>query len=315
MSPGYITEDDVHHVLERELGQYFGKECMLTQSGYVANAGLMHAICDEHTVLYADSRLHASFHAGFRDRGAQVHFNAHNNMEQLEANIKAHGPGIILVESLYSITGLFTPLHKVVELKNKYGCVLVLDESHTLGVYTSKGYAHMLGLDSQVEFITSSLAKAWCTRAGIVLAPSISFVRENSYPFIFSSALVRNDITRIRAVFQVIKGADDRREKLMAAATLLRKEVSKIASVFDTPIPSPIVSIKCKNEEEMTRLHRHLSANGIMAAPFFAPTTPRKSPVLRMTVNSNIDTKSVFAISKAVDSFYANANAQPTARL
>lgn len=307
MSSAFLTADDPHFRLEKEMGDWFGKQCQLAQSGYAANVGLMHAICKPGMNVYVDLFLHMSFYDGFAARRVKVHSNKPNNYADLEANIQKHGPGIILIESVYSINGAFSPLEEIVRIKKKYGCVLVVDESHSFGIIGSKGYVHMLGLQDDVDFVTASLSKAYSTRAGIVFGTNAVYIKENSLSYIFSSALMRNDIVRIRAMWEVITAADDRREKLQAASRLLRSEMSKIANIIKIvgPVPPAIISLRVKDEDEMANLHRHLSSRGILAAPFFAPATAPNYPIIRFTVNSNITPDDVARVSSAITEFYS----------
>ncbi|KAF3920482.1 hypothetical protein ABW20_dc0106726 [Dactylellina cionopaga] len=260
---------DPHFELEREMGEWFGKQCYLAQSGYAANVGLMHAICSPGMNVYVDLFLHMSFNDGLAARNVRVHTNKPNDWVNLEENIQKNGPGLILVESLYSSTGTLAPLLEVVRIKKKYNCVLVVDESHSFGLYgdQGKGLVHLNGLLESVDYVTASLSKAYSTRAGVIFANNAVYVKETSYLFIFSSALMRNDIARIRAMWEVIKAADDRRHRLFESSQLLRCTLSKATSVIkvdsEADITSPIVSVQCKDENDML-------------VPTSQPTTLRK---------------------------------------
>ncbi|KAL4942754.1 hypothetical protein BDV06DRAFT_235198 [Aspergillus oleicola] len=222
----------------------------------------------------------------------------------LESNIKKYGPGLILVESIYSTSGAFAPLEAIVKVKKENNCILVVDESHSFGLYGHQGLGllHDKNLVNDVEYVSASLAKAYATRAGIVFANDALYVKEHSYPFIFSSGLVQNDIVRLRAIWEVIKAADDRRERLTSIATLMRTEMNKVASVVDglKNTPCSIVSIHLKNEEQLADLHRFLSARGILAAPFVAPATSPELPVLRFTVHCDVSEKDVRVVTEVV---------------
>ncbi|KAF9350598.1 hypothetical protein BGX26_011260, partial [Mortierella sp. AD094] len=284
-----LLEDDTLHLkLESSLSQYYGKECILTQSGYVANTGLMHAICEPGMHIYTDKFTHASFFDGLRAKGTKLHVSPHNDLAHMEANMKKHGPGLIIIETLYSSNGTFAPVEEVIALKYKYGCILVVDESHTLGIYGTHGYLHMLGVEDDVDYITASLAKTFCTRAGIIMGSSALFVKENSLPYIFSSALTENDIVRLECMLEVIKNADDRRERLMRVSHELREGLVPIANVIRTPIPSPIICLEVESELKVAKLNRHLALKGITAAVFVWPTRPRDLPVVRMTAHSEL---------------------------
>ncbi|KAG0196343.1 hypothetical protein BGX28_010264, partial [Mortierella sp. GBA30] len=302
-SPMLLEFDSLHAKLERDLGQYYGKECVLAQSGYAANSGLMHAICTPGMHVYVDKYTHASFLEGLRSVGTNVHVCPHNDTASMESQITKYGSGLIIIESLYSNSGSFCPITTILELKHKYGCVLVVDESHSLGIYGKHGYLHMLGIDKEVDFITASLAKAFCTRAGIILGGNAVFIKENSWSYVFSSSLTGEEVVRIESTLEVIKGADDRREKLMVASHSLREGLARVTDVVKTHIPSPIICLDFDCEEKAAALHRYLASKGIVAAPFIWPARPRKRPTLRITVHSGVTSLDVTAIIAAVSSY------------
>ncbi|KAI8073293.1 Aminotransferase, class I and II [Gongronella butleri] len=298
MSSLFLASQDVHGQLEKDMAEYFGKQCVLTQSGYAANVGLMHALCDSSTHVYADQILHASFRDGLKAQGAMVHRFLHNDAKDLEAKIKEHGPGIIIVESVYSVPGDFAPIHDVVRLKHTYGCLLVVDESHSLGIFGRRGLMYEENIDKHVDFITASLAKAYCTRAGIIIGPHSTFIKEKSYHYCFSSALMREDIIRIREIFNVVQKADANRANLMAKSEMLRNALQPM--VLEMPRPSPIICFRFKSEQDMDKFHRYLTQQGILAAPFCHPGSPRNAPLLRMTVHSALSTEDVQMVIRAV---------------
>ncbi|KAL4790297.1 pyridoxal phosphate-dependent transferase [Aspergillus venezuelensis] len=305
----FLSEHDPHTALEKDLSTWYGKNCYIAQSGYAANVGVMHAVCETGMHVYVDQCLHASFYDGLAARGVKVHFFKSNNVVDLEAKVKKYGPGLIVVESVYSTSGAFAPLEAIVSIKKEHKCILVVDESHSFGLYGREGLGllHKHNLVKDVEYVTASLAKAYATRAGIVFANDSLFIKEHSYPFIFSSGLVQNDIVRLRAIWDVIKAADDRRSRLIKVATYMRTEMNKVVRVVDgmKNVPCGIVSIHLKNEEQLAALHRFLSARGILAAPFVAPATSPELPVLRFTVHCDVSERDVQIVTQAVGEWHS----------
>jgi len=291
-------------------------ECHLAQSGYAANVGLMHAICTPEVPVYVDHLLHMSFYDGLAARRVCIYTSPPNDTIALEANICKYGPGVICVESVYSTTGTIAPLIEIVRIKQEHGCVLVVDESHSLGIVGAegRGCVNALHLLDGVDFVTASLAKAFATRAGVVFGRhSTDFVRENSLVYIFSSALMHNDIVRIRAVWDIIRTADHRRDQLLQATRQLRSSLATVAPLIPVQevsspdgviMASALICLRTRDEEEMTQLHQHLSAHGILAAPFFAPTTSRKQPIVRLTVHSHITPEDIAKVVSFVAEFY-----------
>ncbi|KAL2818230.1 pyridoxal phosphate-dependent transferase [Aspergillus cavernicola] len=291
----FLSEFDLHTALEKDLTTWYGKGCYLAQSGYAANVGVMHAICTPGMHVYVDQFLHMSFYDGLAARQVKVHPFKPNNTIDLENKITKYGPGLILIESIYSTSGAFGPLEEIIRIKKSHNCLLVVDESHSFGLFGPQGlgFLHVRNLVPNTDYITASLAKAYATRAGIVFTNNAVYVKENSYPFIFSSGLVQNGIIRIRAMWEVIKASEDRRIRLINISTFFRQEMNKVTHVVGGMKDTPCAI--------MASLHRFFSERGILAAPFSAPATPLESPVLRFTVHCDVSARDVVVVTRAVE--------------
>lgn len=104
--------------VEKRLAEYIKKEsCMLTQSGYVANSGILQALCDKNTNIYIDEKDHASFINGIYHSKCKHYIFKHNNIKHLEKLIIDNGYGFIVIDSLYSGYGTFSPLLEICKLK------------------------------------------------------------------------------------------------------------------------------------------------------------------------------------------------------
>lgn len=168
---------DAHpcRTLEASLAAWVGKEDgFVCQSGYSANVGLLQAIADEQTPVYLDSLAHTSLWEGARAARAPAHAFRHNDPEHLSRMIERHGPGVVVVDSVYSTTGALCPLVRMVEVVEQHGCTILVDESHSLGTHGPQGagLCAELGLTDRVHFITASLAKAFAGRAGFFTIPA-----------------------------------------------------------------------------------------------------------------------------------------------
>lgn len=304
-----FLDNVIYNNVEIEYANYLKKEsCMFTQSGYAANTGILHALCDKETKIYIDEKTHASFWDGIYSRKSKAYVFKHNNIENLENLIIKNGPGIIIVDSLYSSYGTFCPLLNLCNLKRKYKCMLIMDESHTLGIYgkDGSGYASLLNCTNDVDFITTSLIKAFCTRSGAIFGKSkhIKFIKEKSFHNIFSSSILKNDIIRIKSMLKVIKDMNKEREILMTISDLLRKEFIKIGyNVPIVEIPSPIICIIFNDENEMKEMFNFLVSKDIYPACFVYPATPIRKPILRFTIHSNINEKDVNYLIKNIKNY------------
>ncbi len=291
MSAVFMTENSLKGVFEKEMAQYFGYESsILCQSGWAANVGLLQAIAEKDIPVYIDFFAHMSLWEGIRSANAKAIPFLHNNTAHLEKMLNKYGPGIILIDSLYSTTGDIAPIAQIAKLSQQYKCIYVVDESHSVGTHGFKGSGLVkeLGLTDQVDFITLSLAKAFAGRAGLIVCSEkfAGYFPYISYPAIFSSALLNHEIAGLRATLEVIKESDNLREALKTKAAYLRKELKQIG--YKVQSQSHIVSIESGSEEKTEILRDALEEHNIFGSVFCSPATPKNRALIRFSVNSKI---------------------------
>ena len=291
MSAVFMTENSLKGSFEKEMAQYFGYESsILCQSGWAANVGLLQAIAEKDVPVYIDFFAHMSLWEGVKAANAKAVPFLHNNVAHLEKMINKHGPGIILIDSLYSTTGDIAPIAQIARLSQQYKCIYVVDESHSVGTHGSKGAGLVkeLGLTDQVDFITLSLAKAFAGRAGLIVCSEkfAGYFPYISYPAIFSSALLDHEVAGLKATLDVIKESDDLREALKTKAAYLRKELKQIG--YNVQSQSHIVSVESGSEEKTETLRDALEDRNIFGSVFCSPATPKNRALIRFSVNSKI---------------------------
>ena len=145
----------------------FGKEkTLLFNSGYHANVGINSSIAGKGDVIFSDKLNHASIIDGMRLSEGKFFRYPHNNMEALEKLLirerKNFNNAVIVSESVFSMDGDIANLQKLVELKEKYNCILILDEAHAFGVFGKKGLGvtEALGITDKVDLIVGTFGKA-----------------------------------------------------------------------------------------------------------------------------------------------------------
>ncbi len=194
MSAVYLHGDSPQDDFESRMADWMAMEStLLCQSGYAANVGLIQSIGVKGTPVYIDMMAHASLWQGIQAAGLDAKPFRHNSAEHLAAMIKRNGPGIVAIDSVYSTNGSVAPVREIVETASKAGCVIIVDESHSLGTHGWQGSGMVagLGLQDKVHFVTASLAKAFAGRAGLIACSDRlrQFIKYNAFPAIFSSAL------------------------------------------------------------------------------------------------------------------------------
>jgi hypothetical protein len=170
----FQLEGNSHWSLERALCEWLGwKTACFASPGYTANLGLLQVVADPQTPVYMDSLAHMSLWEGARAANAPVHAFRHNDPAHLAKMMARHGPGLVVVDSVYSTTGALCPLREIVEAAEMAGSMILVDESHSLGTHgpAGAGLCAQLGLTDRVQFITCSLAKAFAGRAGFFSMP------------------------------------------------------------------------------------------------------------------------------------------------
>lgn len=292
MSTVYIQHLDVQRQYETTMAAYLGSEAaVLCQSGWAANDGLIQVLADDSTPVYIDISAHASLWQGIHSAGAAARPFRHNDPASLSALIKRYGPGLIVADAVYSTTGDICPLRDFVEIAERQGCIVVLDESHAVGVRgpAGVGLAAELGLIDRVHFRTFSLSKAFVGRGGVVAGPShmLEYFRFVARPSVFSSAVLLHEIAAFSAALEIIRRDDWRREALRRRSDYLKQGL--VAAGW--PIASndaPIVALMGGAEERTVRLREALEVRDVFGSVFCAPSTPRNRSLLRLTVNAAV---------------------------
>lgn len=299
MSGVFLQDSQSKPSVEVELASFTGFDnCLILQSGWAANVSLLQAICTDNTNVYIDFFTHMSLWEGARIVGANLVPFMHNNMRHLERAIKRNGPGIIIVDAIYSTLGTIAPIEKIVELAKRYDCATVIDESHSLGTHgeSGAGLVAELGLSKHVDFITASLAKTFAYRAGAIWGNNNtnSLLPFLAYPAIFSSALLPNEMDRISATLEVIKQKDAEREKLQKYARLVSSALKKVG--FTIKSESQIIGLETGDERNTEKVRDFLESHGVFGAIFCRPAAPENKNIMRFSLHSRLTEEEVYQI-------------------
>ncbi len=302
-SGAFLLNGHPSRQLETSLAQWIGKEDgFVCQSGYSANVGLLQAIADEDAPVYLDTLAHTSLWEGARAARAPAHPFRHNDPTHLSRMITRHGPGVVVVDSVYSTTGALCPLVDMVEVAEQHGCTILVDESHSLGTHgpLGAGLCAELGLVDRVHFITASLAKAFAGRAGFFTVPADLryYVLHHSYPNIFSSCLLPHEIAGLTATLEVIKSSDESRRRLRLNTLRLRSNLPDLGYPIHQG-SQQIISLEAGTESDTMALRDRLEERQIFGAIFCAPATSRNRAMVRLTLNAGLTESELDQIESA----------------
>lgn len=282
-------EDDLRR-FEVELAGLLGAEDAVTcQSGWNANVGLVQSICGSGTPVYLDMYAHTSLWEGVTSAGADPRPFKHNDPESLERLAARYGPGVVAVDAVYSTSGALCRLEEIVAVAERHGCILIVDESHSLGVIgeQGEGMTGALGLAERVHFRTSSLSKSFAARGGVIAgsARHVEYVRYHSRPAIFSSGVLQQEAAAFQATLEVVREEHWRRRQLWDNAEYLRTRLDALGYNVDDS-ESQIVSLVAGPEEATFILRDALESRGIFGAVFCSPATAKNRSLVRFSIHS-----------------------------
>lgn len=286
----FLHDEHPTRNLEMKLAAWVGKEDgFVCQSGYAANVGLIQSIANPDTPVYLDGQAHASLWEGAHAARAPSHVFRHNDPEHLDKLMTRTGPGLVAVDSVYSTTGAVCPLHEMLEVVEKHGSMILVDESHSLGTHgrSGAGLCAQLGLTDRVHFISASLAKALAGRAGFFSAPAHLryHILTSSFPNIFSSCVLPHEAAALSATVDVLQQADAAREALRRVTRRIRASLTDMGYPIDQGTEQ-IIALEAGPEPATIQVRDALDALGVHTAFFGAPATSRNRSLARMTLHA-----------------------------
>lgn len=266
-------------------------EGILTQSGYCANIGLMQAVAGAGTPVYIDAMAHASLRAGIRSAGAIAVRFRHNDLSDLHAKMSQDGPGSLVVDSVYSTDGSVAPLCELADMAAAFESVMIVDESHSFGTHGVDGCGLVASqcLADKVHFVTVSLAKAYCSRAGFIACPAgfRDYFAFESLPAIFSSDILPHDLAGIEAAHDIVIDEAWRRTRLHDITRYVRVELAAMGYPVDVK-GEQIIALEVGSDVDAAAVRDRFEEHGIFGALFTPPATSRGRSLVRISLHAGL---------------------------
>jgi len=299
-----------HVLLEKELAALHAKEAAaIFPSGYTANDGALSVLAGRApgTIVFSDELNHASIIDGLRHSRAEKKIFRHNDaahLEELVAAADRDRPKLIVLESVYSMSGDIAPLADVVRIARTYDASTYLDEVHAAGMYGPQGagIAAREGLDDDFTVIMGTLAKGFGTAGGYIAgpAPLVDAVRAFSRSFIFTTSLPPSTAAGALAAVKHLRSSDDERTRLADNAQLLHRRLTEHGIPFlsaDSHIVSALVG-----DDALCRMASALLIEryGIYVQPINAPSVRAGEEILRIAPSATHTTNDVEKFAMAL---------------
>jgi glycine C-acetyltransferase len=297
-----------HVELEKCMSAFLGAEdSILFSSCFDANGGVFEPLLDKDCALITDQLNHASIIDGTRLCRAQRLIYAHADMAALEEKLKeASGARIrmIVTDGVFSMDGDLAPLPAICTLAERYGSLVMVDDSHATGFMgkTGRGTPEHFGVTDRIDLVSTTFGKALGGATGGCIAGRkaiIELLRQRSRPYLFSNSLAPVVAATSIAIIDMLSRSSELRDRLMHNTRLFRDGIS--AAGFDVkPGIHPIVPIMLYDEKRAGEMARLLLDEGIYVIGFSHPVVPRGQARIRVQLSALHEQRD---IERAVEAF------------
>ena len=292
----------IHSILESSFADFFEVEAATTTvGGYIANVATIGFLADSDDLIIYDELCHNSIVAGCNNSSAKRLQFKHQDLEHLETllieNRDRHRRALIVVESVYSMDGDVVNLPRLVEIRNKYEAILMVDEAHSLGVLgkTGKGIAEHYGLPcSVIDILMGTLSKSFASCGGIIMGSQslINMLRYKAKGFhLYSAGIPPTAAGAAHAALDLMVKEPERITKLHENSQYLASQMKQhgidVGLNDGTPIIPVMLPKNFQSNESMASLSRTLFRKGIHVIGLAFPVVPRNEARLRFFVSSN----------------------------
>jgi 8-amino-7-oxononanoate synthase len=279
---------DIHVQLEQRLAEFMKREAVLMFStGFQVNLGVLSCLLERGDLAFLDSLDHACIIDGCR-LGFGKHFKyRHNDMDHLEKklqNAPADKGKIIVVDGVFSMEGDLAPLPEIVELKNRYGTRLMVDDAHGLGVFgeCGRGSPEHFGVENEVDLVMGTFSKSLAAVGGFIAGEPyvIEHIRHHARSAIFSAAPPPSSVAAALKALELAEREPERRKRLWETTDYMKREFDSMG--YDTGASaSPVIPLCIGEDMDAYRMTMRLQEEGVFANPVVTPAVPPGNAMIR----------------------------------
>jgi glycine C-acetyltransferase len=285
---------DVHKQLEQRISGFLGTEdTILYSSCFDANAGLFETLLGEQDAVISDELNHASIIDGIRLSKARRLRYRNRDMADLEAQLEASADArrrLIATDGVFSMDGYVTPLGEICDLADRYGAMVMVDDSHAVGFVGAggRGTPELHGVSDRVDIVTGTLGKALGGASGGYTSGRreiIDLLRQRSRPYLFSNSVAPAVVGASLKVLDLLETSDDLRARLRENTAWFRQRMTGLG--FDIlPGDHPIVPVMIGDAARATRMADLLLEKGVYVIGFSYPVVPVGKARIRTQVSA-----------------------------
>jgi len=302
---GSYTE---HVDLEDALAAHTGMaSAIVFSTGYQTNLAAIATLAGPKDVLFIDADSHACIIDGCRLSAAPTIRFRHNSPADLDKRLTRRGPiedgiALVIIEGLYSMFGDRAPIAEFVDVCQKHGAYLYIDEAHSFGVFgpTGCGLAEEEGVLDKVDFISGTFSKSLASIGGFCLSKHKGFeiTRKAMRAYMFTASPTPSNVAAARAALDKIAEKPELRDILRDRGLQLHKGLSELGFDLCGP-PGPIIAVRRPNEIVAATEWNWLLEQGVYVNLAVPPGTPQSSSLLRISLSAAHTKEDINIILKA----------------
>ena len=291
---------DTHLELEAAVSKFLGTEgTILFSSCFDANGGVFEALFGAEDAIISDALNHASIIDGIRlSKAARLRY-ANQDMAELEAQLQAaaqmnDGAGarrtIVVTDGVFSMDGFLAPLEAICDLADKYGALVMVDDSHAVGFMgaTGAGTPEHAGVSDRIDIYTGTFGKALGGASGGYVSGRgeiVAMLRQKARPYLFSNSLAPAIVAATLKALELVAGSADLRTRLFENATLFRRRMAEEGFEL-LPGEHAIVPVMFGDAVEAARVADSMLAHGVYVTAFSFPVVPRGAARIRVQLSA-----------------------------
>jgi glycine C-acetyltransferase len=287
---------EIHRLLEQKLSNFLGTEdTLLYSSCFDANGGVFETLLSAEDAVISDELNHASIIDGIRLSKARRYRYRNGDMEDLENRLKeADGEKarfkMIATDGVFSMDGTIADLKSICDLAEKYGALVLVDDSHAVGFMgrTGRGTPEHCGVMGRVDLITGTLGKALGGASGGYVSgkkSAIELLRQRSRPYLFSNTLAPVIAGASIAALDLIGNSTELRDRLEMRTRTFRAGLEQ-AGLSLRPGTHPIIPVMLGDAALSQRFAARMLERGVYVVGFFYPVVPRGTARIRTQVSA-----------------------------
>jgi len=283
---------DLHRMLEERIARFKNTESsILFSSGYLANIGTISALVGSDDIIYSDELNHASIIDGARLSRSTVkiykHLDLNHLQELIESDKNTKCRKLIVTDTVFSMDGDLVPLPELVEISEKYGCILMIDEAHATGVLGKRGSGatEHFGVEDRVPVVMGTLSKAVGSLGGYIAGSKelIDFIRNRVRSYIFDTSLPPASLAASITAIDIIENEPQRREHLWNMVKKFKTGIED-SGLRVLPSHSAIIPVLIGDAEPALNFAKMLRENGVFTPAVRPPSVPHGMCRIRVTI-------------------------------